>query len=207
MPGNISGAGRFANISVISDSIPDNGMYLSASNTLAFANGGVKALSFGASQIAEFAGAIAATGKASTYNAIATAGWGTPAVYGNGRTVATSGARAAAAASYTVGAADGTFEVSANVLVTTSTTHSFSMDVSYTDEGNSARTLILPMTQLAGTLLADALITNTTGAGPYHSPVLLIRCKAATAITIRASAGGTYTTVVYNTEGVITQVA
>ena len=152
------------------------------------------------------AGNVRFDGQFSTYNAVTTAGWGVPSVYGQGRVVATTNARAAAAATYTVGASDGTFEVSGNVLVTTSTTHSFSLDVSYTDESNTARTMILPMAALAGSFVSGGLITNVTGAGPYESPTMLIRCKAATAITIRVS-DGTFTTVVYNSEGVIKQCA
>ena len=123
-----------------------------------------------------------------------------------GRVVGTSNARAAAAATYTVGAADGSFLVSGNVLVTTSTTHSFSLDVDYTDESNVARTLLLPMAQLAGNFVTGGLITNVTGAGPYESAVVQIRCKAATTITIRVS-NGTFTTVAYNSEGLIAQSA
>jgi hypothetical protein len=113
----------------------------------------------------------------------------------------------ASIATFTVGAADATFEVGCNVLVTTATTHSFSCDVTYTDEGNSARTMVLPVVQLAGTFVTTGLITNVTGAGPYESPAMNIRAKASTAITVRTSAGGTYTTVVYNARGVIKQVS
>jgi hypothetical protein len=97
--------------------------------------------------------------------------------------------------------------VSGNVLVTTSTTHSFSIDVTYTDEGNTARTMILPIQQLGGTFATGGLITNALGTGPYESAVLHIRAKAATAITVRTSAGGTYTTVTYNVDGAIKQIA
>jgi hypothetical protein len=124
----------------------------------------------------------------------------------NGNVVAATDTGTASIATYTVGAADGTFEVSANCLVTTATTHSFSLDVTYTDESNVARTLILPVAQLAGTFITGGLITNITGAGPYEASVMTIRAKAATAITVRTAAGGTYTTVVYNARGVIKQV-
>lgn len=139
-----------------------------------------------------------------TYRSVATAGWGQPAIYGSGRVVGTVDSRAAAAATYTVGAADGSFMVSGNVLVTTSTAHSFSLDVSYTDESNVARVLILPMAALAGAFIAGGLIT---AAGPFESAAVQIRCKASTAITIRVSSGGTYTGVTYNSEGSIRQVA
>lgn len=141
--------------------------------------------------------------KITTYNAINTTGWGVPAIYASGRATGQT-ARSAALATYTVGAADGTFEVSGNVNVTASTTHSFSLDVAYTDETNTAQTLILPMAQLAGAFVTGGLITNVTGTGPYESPVLHIRCKAATSITIRPS-NGTYTSVTYNCEAIIKQ--
>lgn len=142
--------------------------------------------------------------KVTAYADVDTVGWGVPAIYGSGRATAQT-ARSAALATYTVGAADGSFEVSANVLVTASATHSFSVDVDYTDEGNTTRTLILPMALITGSFLSGGLITNVSGTGPYHSPVTHIRCKAATAITIRPS-NGTYTSVTYSAEGVIKQI-
>lgn len=147
---------------------------------------------------------LASTGKATTYNNIVTAGIGLAGIYGYGDTVAATNVGTASIATYTP-AADGTFEVSGNVLITTSTTHSFSLDCTYTDESNVARTLVIPVAQLAGTFVTSGLITNITGAGPYESATMTIRCKAATVITVRTSAGGTFTTVVYNARGVIKQ--
>lgn len=147
---------------------------------------------------------IDSNGKITEYADVATAGWGVPAIYGSGRVTAQT-AQSAAVATYTVGASDGSFEVSGNVNVTASVTHSFSLDVTYTDETNTSRTLILPMTQLGGSFISGGLITNVTGTGPYESPVLHIRAKAATSITIRPSAG-TFTSVTYNAEGVIKQI-
>ena len=141
------------------------------------------------------------------YGTVTTAGKGVPAIYGYGDVAAATNTGTASIATYTVGAADGTFEVSANCLVTTSTTHSFSLDVTYTDESDVARTLILPVAQLAGAFITGGLITNVTGAGPYEATVLTIRAKATTAITVRTSAGGTYTDVVYNARGVIKQIS
>lgn len=136
------------------------------------------------------------------YNNISTQGWGVPAIYGNGRAVAQTAA-VASVATYTVGAADGSFLVSANVLVTTSTTHSFSIQVDYTDEGNTARTVTFNVQQLGGTLVTA--ITNITGAGPYEGVPLHIRCKASTAITIKTT--GTFTTITYNVDGNIMQIS
>lgn len=146
---------------------------------------------------------FAMVGKTTTYNSIATAGYGTPAIYGAGRATAQVAANSSLA-TYTVGASDGSFMVSGNVLVTTSTTHSFSLECAYTDEGGTSRTVTFNVQQLGGTLVT--VITNLTGLGPYEGVPLHIRAKAATAITIRTNAGGTYTAVVYNAEGVIQQI-
>lgn len=144
--------------------------------------------------------------KISSYNGITTAGQGIPIIVAQARTVAATNTGTASVATFTVGAADGTFEVGCNVLITTSTTHSFSCDTTYTDESNVARTMVMPVEQLAGTFATSGLMTNATGAGPYESAVMTIRAKAATAITIRTSAGGTFTAVVYNIDGTIKQV-
>ena len=140
--------------------------------------------------------------KAVVYNNVTTAGWGIPAIYAAGRATAQTAANASVA-TYTVGAADGSFQVSANVLVTTATTHNFTVTCTYTDEGNTARTLTFNFSSIAG-VLATAII-NTGGAVPYQGVPLHIRCKAATAITIKTT--GTFTTVTYNVEGLILQTA
>lgn len=123
-----------------------------------------------------------------------------PQVRGTDRKVATSSAETLAA--YTVGAADGIFLVSANVNVTTSTTHNFTVTCTYTDETNTSRTLTLGFTQLAGAALISN-ITNVTGAGPYEGISYHIRAKAGTTITIASV--GTFTVVQYNFEELITQ--
>lgn len=146
---------------------------------------------------------VIVVGTTSSYNGVTTAGLGQPAIYGSGRQTAQTAAVVSVAA-YTVGATDGSFIVSANVLVTTSTLHTFTVTVSYTDESNSARVLTLTFSQITGTFLTA--ITNGTGAGAYEGVPLHIRCKAATSITIATAAGGTYTTVTYNVEGYITQI-
>lgn len=154
--------------------------------------------------VADSAFALAKSGKASIYASVNTTGWGVPAIYGNGRFTAQTAAKASVA-TYTVGAADGSFMVSANVLVTTSTAHTFTVTCTYTDESNTSRTLTLTFSQISGTLLTA--ITNVTGAGAYEGIPLHIRAKAGTAITIASAAGGTYTTVVYNIEGTICQIS
>lgn len=151
--------------------------------------------------------AVASGGTFSTYGNIATVAKGVAAIYGYGDTVAATNVGTASIATYTAPASDGTYNVGCNILVTTSTTHSFSCDVTYTDEGNTARTMVLPVVALAGTFVTSGLITNITGVGPYESPKMTIRVKASTAITVRTSAGGTFTTVTYNARGYIQQIS
>lgn len=109
---------------------------------------------------------------------------------------------AASLTAYTVGAADSSFLVSANVLVTTSTVHSFTTTCTYSDEGNTSRTLTLTFSNVGGTLVTA--IANAAGAVPYEGVPLHIRAKAATTITFATV--GTFTTVTYNVEGVVTQI-
>lgn len=145
---------------------------------------------------------IANSGKQTKYAGVTAVGWGSPAIYGAGRSTAQTAAVASVAA-YTVGAADGSFYVSCNVLVTTATTHVFSVTCAYTDEGNTARTLTLNFTTSAGTI--GTSVTNANGAVPYVGIPVGIRCKAATTITIATT--GTFTSVVYNVEGFISQLS
>jgi hypothetical protein len=140
--------------------------------------------------------------KTTAYNNVTTAGWGIPAIYAAGRVTAQSAANASIA-TYTVGAADGSFEVSANMNVTASTSLATTLTVTYTDESNTARSMILPSAPLSGTFVAAGAITGT---GPWHTPVMHIRAKAATAITVLTSAG-TFTGVTYTAEGIIKQTA
>ena len=147
-------------------------------------------------------GLVVGTTKLTSYNSITTAGLGIPVITGSGRSTAQTAA-VASVATFTVGASDASFLVSANVLVTTSTSHSFTVTCAYTDEGNTARTLTLTFSSIGGTLLTA--ITDVTGAGPYEGIPLHIRAKTATAITIATT--GTFTTLVYNVEGLIQQVA
>lgn len=141
------------------------------------------------------------TAKLGTYNNVATVGEGVPAIYGTGRVTAQVAA-AAAIATYTNGAADGSFLVSGNINVTAVATASFSMTVTYTDETNTSRTLNLSFSQTTGTILS--VITNVTGTGAYEGVPLHIRVKASTAITFATA--GTFTSVTYNAEGYITQI-
>lgn len=134
------------------------------------------------------------------YKNILTAGTGVPAIYAHGRLTAKTAAQASVA-TYTP-TADGSFIVSANVLVTAATLNSFSVTCSYTSEDGTPRTLTFSFSNLTGTFLT--VLTNTAGTGPYEGIPLHIRAKANTAITIATT--GTFTTVTYNVEGNIRQI-
>lgn len=101
----------------------------------------------------------------------------------------------------TNGSFDKTFEIGVDILITSSTTHSFTATVAYTDEGNTSRTTTLNFSQTNGTI--GTTISNTAGAVPYSSIPIQIRCKASTTITIATT--GTFTSVTYSIGGRITQ--
>ena len=69
---------------------------------------------------------------------------------------------------------------------------------SYTSEDNVARTETFPFVIIGGN--TTVLLNNTGGAVPYASYILPIRAKAGTSITIAST--GTFTSVVYNLEGI-----
>jgi hypothetical protein len=122
-----------------------------------------------------------------------------PITVASGRLVAQTAAQASVS-TFTAPASDGTYEVSANILVTTATTHAFTVTCAYTDEGNTARTITLPFVLVAGSAIVNS-VANANGTVPYIGIPLHIRVKASTAITIATT--GTFTTVTYNVEGYI----
>lgn len=140
-------------------------------------------------------------GKFTKYNNVTTAGFGLGTIVAAARSTAQTAA-VGSVATFTP-ATDGTFLVSANVLVTTATVHNFNVQVDYTDEGNTARTLNLTFTTVAGTLGIGIL--NAGGAVPYAGLPAHIRAKASTAITVKTS--GTFTTVTYNVDAQIMQIS
>lgn len=145
-------------------------------------------------------------GKAITaFNGVTTVGGGVPYTVAVGRATAQAAANASVS-TFTVGAADASFEVSANVLVTTSTTHTFTVECAYTDEGNTARTVTMPFRLIGDTTALTSSIA-AAAAVPYLGVPIHLRAKAATSITVRTQAAGTYTTVVYNIEGIIKQIS
>ena len=146
---------------------------------------------------------IVISGKITNYKSALLTGYGVPIIPGYARPAAGQTAAVASVAAYSNTAADGTYEVSANVLVTASGTHNFTVTVAYTDESNTARTLTLPFSSLAGAVVTA--ITNTAGATAYEGLVCHIRVKASTTITIATV--GVFTSVTYNCEGTIKRIA
>lgn len=180
----------------------NNSGTVTATTNLVAANGNVTA------QGSLFSGGtqVQLSTKFITYNNTTTAGDGMSYVVGYGRFTAQTAAKATVA-TFTAPAADGTYEVSANVLVTTATTHTFTMQCVYTDEGNTSRTITMPFRLIGDTTALTSAIANGNGAVPYMGVPLHIRVKASTAITIQTQAAGTYTTVTYNVEGLIKKTA
>jgi hypothetical protein len=141
-------------------------------------------------------------GLITTYNNIPVGGNGIPSLVKVNRPAQQVNATVTLA-TYTVGAADGSFLISANVNVTVSTTVTMTVTCAYTDEANVARTLTIPFLLLSG--VAVQSITTAQGNIAYESSVYHIRCKTGTTITIATA--GTVTAVTYTGEGIIQQVA
>jgi len=106
-------------------------------------------------------------------------------------------------ATYQYDQADASFRVWMNMRVASATVISTTMRVTYTDEGGTARNVIFPVEQLAGTLITAGAITGT---GVWHSAIIPIRAKVSTPITLFVNTG-TFTSVNYNVEGFIELVA
>lgn len=139
------------------------------------------------------------SGKVPSYNGVSTTGWGIPAIYGTGRSTGQTG-DVASVATYTCGAADGSFIVSCNANCTAFTAGVMAVQCIYTDETNTARTLVLSTSNITGTIGTSFAATGAFEGLPLH-----IRVKASTSITIKTV--GTAWTGTYNVEGVITQIA
>ena len=139
--------------------------------------------------------------KTTTYNNVATAGIGVTPVVSAPRSTAVTNSTTSLTA-YTVPAADSSYEVSANVLVTATTAAAMTVTCTYTDEGNTSRTATLSFENVAGGAPITT-ITNIIGTVPYMGVPLHIRCKASTTITFATV--GTVTGIVYNIEGTVVQ--
>lgn len=139
--------------------------------------------------------------KVTAYNQITTAGMGVPLVVASANISAQT--TNATITSYANGAADADFDVRGQMSVTVSTTLATTITCTYTDVANVARTMILPIVSVNGTFVAAGAISGA-GATIWETPVMHIRAKASTTITILTSAG-TFTGVTYSASGVITE--
>lgn len=144
---------------------------------------------------------LSLTGRIIEYKGLSTVGFGVPAIVAYGRAAGLT--TADPVLSHFNVLAAGSFQVSANVLVTASTTHNFTMVCNYTDEGGTPRTMTMGFSEPSGTLQTNIL--DTGGAIPYASFPLSIRAKAGATIIIGTV--GTFTSVTYNAEAFIVQLA
>lgn len=208
---NLSTSGQTGDITFTTGSTPTTALTLSHTSQAATFGGTIAtAAPSGGTAAAWNLGSFVSTPPTGTSGYLQTAVAGTAysvpvgpvsLVRTTGRVTAQTAA-AASIATYTVGASDGTFLVSGNVLVTASVTNSFIETCAYTDESNTARTLTLTFSNVGGTFLTT--ITNVTGTGAYEGIPLHIRAKAGTTITFATV--GTFTSVTYNAEGEVRQI-
>jgi len=181
-------------ITILADT--GTGGYVSTSGSLFFRSNGVTtALTIDTSQNATFAKLI------TSYNGITTAGLGVPVIVASTNISAQSAA--ATITSYANPATDADFDVRAQMSVTASTTLVTTLTCTYTDVANVARTMILPVVSVSGTFVAAGAITGA-GASIWETPVMHIRAKASTTITLLTSTG-TFSGVTYSASGIITK--
>lgn len=113
-------------------------------------------------------------------------------------------AAASSVATLTVGAADATYMVSGNIMITTAGgSEAIALVVDYTDETNTARSYSIPILRISAGVWLNVTLGGS-GTVPYPSAPIHIRCKASTTITIKTT--GTFTSTTYNVEGTITKI-
>lgn len=207
-------AATIANLAVTNAKIAAGTIDLTSKVTgvLPIANGGTAGASAAAARTALGVAASGAnsditsltglTGKFTQYNGISTVGLGVPIIVGVGRVAATTTAVPSSApiATYTVGASDGSFIVSGNMLVSSDTATTIQLQVAYTDEGSSARTLVTNLTSIVG-----VISPNTAATGAFEGVPCHIRAKAGTTISV-FTAFTINSTMTYNVEAVIQQI-
>lgn len=147
---------------------------------------------------------LALTGKTTTYNNIATVGWGTPAIYGRDRQTGKTGA---ISANLYTPSADCTVVLYVEVTVVTATTHNFTVQLNFTNESGTASGSVITFVKGDGTGggATTQAITNAGGAISYLGIPITLRLKGGT--TLSYLTGGTFTTVNYNIEATVAQAA
>jgi len=107
------------------------------------------------------------------------------------RLVGRTAAATISTAAYVASTGDTSYEVSANVLVTTYSSGTFTVTCSYTDDSGTSRTLTLNFSNSAGTI-GTAIAAADAFTGLFQH----IRCKGGTTVTIAST--GTFTSLTYN---------
>lgn len=146
-------------------------------------------------------------GKLVRYNGVPTQGFGLASIVIANRQLAVTSAVTIATYLVDRTGQDGTFEVAGDVLITSGSNYSFSIKCDYTDEVGTARTFFFIPVQLVNVMKTDIDTVISQGGGnvPYTTASVTIRAKDNTNITVYTS--GTFTSVVYNAEGTIKQIA
>jgi hypothetical protein len=140
----------------------------------------------------------------SRYNNINTQGLGVPAVYASFSSTANTGV-VTNAINYSPPATAGSYRLCWQVDTTISTTNNFHVVGTWKDASGNARSQTLGGTDPAGNALVAGAITNTIGTGVYSGCTEFQIDNSATAITLSTS--GTFTTVTYNIDATLEQLA
>jgi hypothetical protein len=128
-------------------------------------------------------------GKLTSYNGVALAALGLPAIVAEADI--TGKTAAATICSYTPTANYQTFFVAGYLNITTSSTESITITVTFTDEAANSRTV--------------TILSAQTTAGFFPATPALIRAATATAVSVQTA--GTFTSVTYDAGAAIVQIA
>lgn len=141
---------------------------------------------------------LATIGKITTYNGVTTAGNGLKIVVAQGTALSQTAVNNSICTYTTV--ADGQFEISGVINVTTTVATSVSLSVTFTDYSNNSKTCSIPMANKSGTIGAATGTTNT----PYGGVATSIWVKGGTTITCATT--GTIASGQYDVRMAITQI-
>jgi hypothetical protein len=100
---------------------------------------------------------------------------------------------------YPTPAADGDYQVSAQLQVSAATTLATTLTCAYTDVDSQSQTLVMVVQNnaTAGAFAASGAITASSSTPTYSTPVMHIRVKGGTTITVSTTTG-TFTGVTYS---------
>jgi hypothetical protein len=147
-------------------------------------------------------------GKVTSYGGATTSGNGVPAVVAYARqiNIRTNISAATPLLSYVVGPQDQSLLVTAAVTVLSGTNYGFEVAANYYTDAGAPWTSVCEFMWL-GPNLETSLTSNLygDGIGAYNGLPMHLRCKAGTTVVIYAA--GNFTTVTYNIEAAIIQIA